>query len=395
MKTKIQKSLEAISGCLFTRNCKGGMIDKVKYNSRFTIRGFSIISLLILVLTQGCYEILDELPTSAPSKGIKGYKQVNLVSDTLGFDAKRIDVNLVNAWGIAFNPNGPVWINANGTGLSVIYDKDGNQKRLPVGLPFNGVSNGGTPSGIVFNKTQDFIVPNTNKPALFLFATEDGLIYAWNGGDTAIVVVDNSSTGAVYKGIEIAQGGSANFIFATDFHNGKVDAFDNNFKPVTWKKFADPNISEGFAPFNIHLIDNKLYVTYAKQLLPEKKDDEKGLGNGFVNVFDPNGMLIRRFASNGFLNSPWGIAKAPEGFGQGKDVILIGNFGDGRINVFDKYGKFLRQLKNEGKYITIDGLWSITFPENVLGTDPNLLYFAAGPNDESHGLFGYLEKVTK
>jgi uncharacterized protein (TIGR03118 family) len=156
----------------------------------------------------------------------------------------------------------------------------------------------------------------------------------------------------------------------------------------------DPMIPAGFAPFNIRLIDSVLYVTYAKQLGPENKDDEKGAGNGYVNIFNTSGSLVKRFASQGKLNSPWGIEKAPEGFGQGKRVILIGNFGDGHINVYEEgEGEFLRPLTNYGKPVWIDGLWAITFPDNnVPGDDPNKLYFTAGPNDEGHGLFGYLTK---
>ena len=156
----------------------------------------------------------------------------------------------------------------------------------------------------------------------------------------------------------------------------------------------DPKIPMGYAPFNIRLIDSVLFVTYAKQEMPEKKDDQKGIGNGYVNVFKTNGWLIRRFASKGKLNSPWGIEKAPETFGQGKNIILVANFGDGHINVYDKFeGEFLRTLKYNGMPVWIDGLWAITFPDgNIPGDDPNKLYFTAGPVDESHGLFGYLMK---
>ena len=321
----------------------------------------------------------------SPAGMITGnYIQNNLVSDITDFNAIRIDATLKNAWGIAINPNGIFWINANGTDNSEVYDMNGVPRRPPVSVP--------SPSGIVFNSTTDFIIPGTNTVSRFIFASEDGKIYAWASGNTALTVADRSSFNAVYKGIELANDGSANYLFATDFHNSKIDVFDKNFNLVTTKPFIDPNIPAGFAPFNIRLIDDELYVTYAKQLAPENLDDEKGPGNGFVNIFGTDGSLLKRFASQGWLNSPWGIEKAPGGFGQGDDAILIGNFGDGHINLYkEQDGEFLRQLKSHGMPITIDGLWAITFPDNkVPGDNPNKLYFTAGPNDEDNGLFGYL-----
>ncbi|HEY4787025.1 MAG TPA: TIGR03118 family protein, partial [Bacteroidales bacterium] len=322
------------------------------------------------------------------------YQKTVLVSDTMGFNAMRIDSTLVNAWGIAINPNGIVWISSNGKGLSEVYDKNGVPKRAPVNIPSQGMLNGGVPSGAVFNKTTDFVIPATMQASKFIFADEDGKLYAWSSGDTTHTVVDRSAWGAVYKGLEIASDGGANFIYATDFHNGKIDVFDMNFHMVTTKPFMDSKIPMGFAPFNIRLIDSVLFVTYAKQQAPDNHDDQKGPGNGFVNVFKTDGTLIRRFATRGKLNSPWGIEKAPEAFGQGKKVILIGNFGDGHINVYDELeGEYLRTLKHNGMPVWIDGLWAITFPDNnIPGDNPNKLYFTAGPDDESHSLFGYLMK---
>lgn len=312
------------------------------------------------------------------------YLQNNLVSDVAGFNATRIDPTLVNAWGIAINPTGVFWINSNGGNNSEVYNMEGTPRRAPVSVP--------SPSGIVFNSTTDFIIPVTNQVSRFIFASENGKIYAWAGGNSATAVIDRSSFNAVYKGIELANDGSANYLFATDFHNSKVDVFDKNFNLVTTKPFIDPNMPAGFAPFNIRLLDNALYVTYAKQLAPDNHDDQKGPGNGYVNIFGTDGSLLKRFVSQGWLNSPWGIEKASGGLGEGDDAILIGNFGNGQINVYkEKDGSFLRQLKSRGIPISIEGLWAITFPDNrVPGDNPNKLYFTAGPNDESHGLFGYL-----
>ena len=354
-----------------------------------------VVLLIAAIMSSGCSkqpnDLLNNAPDGSPNdrsnleaKVTGNYVQNNLVSDVAGFNAARIDPTLVNAWGIAINPTGIFWINSNGGNNSEVFNMDGTPRRAPVSVP--------SPSGIVFNSTTDFIITATHQVSRFIFASEDGKIYAWASGNSAIPVVDRSSFNAVYKGIELANDGSANYLFATDFHNGKIDVFDKNFNLVNTKPFIDPNIPSGFAPFNIRLIDNALYVTYAKQLAPDNHDDQKGPGNGFVNIFGTDGSLLKRFVSQGVLNSPWGIEKAPGGFGQGDDIILVGNFGDGHINVFkEDGGKFLRPLKSKGMPIMIDGLWAITFPDNrVPGDNPNKLYFTAGPNDEGDGLFGYL-----
>ena len=247
-----------------------------------------------------------------------------------------------------------------------------------------------SPSGIVFNTTTDFGIVD-NGPSSMIFATEDGFITAWSmsTGNATMIVVDRSSANAVYKGIAMAVDNNANYIYATDFHNARIDVFDKNFALVT-KNFSDPNIPSGFAPFNIQNINGMLYVTYAMQKGPDNMDDQSGAGNGYVDVFMPSGTLVKRFASQGTLNSPWGIAAAPTSFGQGTGAILIGNFGDGHINVFDASGNYRGQLMNGANVITISGLWDITF-NNILG-DPSQLYFTSGPDNESHGLVGYLKK---
>jgi uncharacterized protein (TIGR03118 family) len=347
-----------------------------------------VIFVILTLINSSCDKqienLLDELPPQVAAS--VNYMQTNLVSDTASYHPARLDPTLSNAWGLAINPSGIFWINSNEPGLSEVWDKNGVPKRPPVSIP--------SPSGIVFNSTTDFIISATSQVSKFIFASEDGKIYAWASGDSARTVADQSASNAVYKGIELAKDGGANFLYATDFHNGKIDVFDKSFNLVASKPFMDPTIPSGFAPFNIRLLDGVLFVTYAKQLAPEFKDDEKGPGNGYVNVFKTDGSLVNRFASKGKLNSPWGIEKAPKGFGQGNNVMLIGNFGDGRINVYEEMeGEFRNQLKNHGMPITIEGLWAITFPDNnVPGDDPNKLYFTAGPDDESHGIFGYLMK---
>jgi uncharacterized protein (TIGR03118 family) len=347
-----------------------------------------VLFLVLAMISSGCNKLQNELQNEFPGKIVKpaNYVQTNLVSDTVSNNAARLDSTLSNAWGIAINPAGIFWINVNGTDGSEVFDKNGVPKRPPVKVP--------APSGIVFNGTTDFMIAATSQVPKFIFASENGKIYAWASGDSARTVVDRSAGGSVYKGLELANDGTGNFLFATDFHNSKIDVFDKSYTLVASKPFMDPTIPVGFAPFNIRLIDSVMYVTYAKQLSPDNHDDQKGAGNGFVNIFNTNGSLLKRFVSQGKLNSPWGIEKAPEGFGQGKRAVLIGNFGDGHINVYEEFeGEFLRPLTNYGMPVWIDGLWAITFPDNnVPGDDPDKLYFTAGPNEEKHGLFGYLTK---
>jgi uncharacterized protein (TIGR03118 family) len=270
------------------------------------------------------------------------YAQHNLVSDLAGL-ADLTDTNLVNPWGIAFSPTGPFWISDNHSGLSTIYDSAGTPQALIVSIPTAaGGSPPAAPTGIVFNNTTNFFV-TTNK-AVFIFATEDGTIAAWSSGTNAVLEADNSATQTIYKGLALGQSGGASYLYATDFHNGKIDVFDANFKLVTLAgSFLDPGIPVGFAPFGIESFGTNLFVTYAKQDA-DKEDDVSAPGNGFVNVFDTSGNFVKRFASNGALNSPWGMTMAPANFGQLGGELLVGNFGDGRIMPLIRSTVFLRSI---------------------------------------------------
>jgi uncharacterized protein (TIGR03118 family) len=318
--------------------------------------------------------------------------QVNLVSDTAGFNASLIDSNLVNAWGMATPPGGPIWISANGKGVSTIYDRTtGQTLKAPVTIPAAMTGQTGAPTGVIFNSTPFF------GGYKFIFAGEDGIIAGWKSGGAAVKVADRSQFNAVYKGLTMATDGGGNtwFLYVANFRGGKIDVFDMNFNYVTTKPFSDPTIPAGYGPFNIQKIGDNLYVTYAKQKAPIDMDDQPGLGNGYVDVFKTNGTLVKRFFSRGDLNSPWGMTLAPAGFADAQQTILIGNFGDGKINVFDLTGNHLGELQSGAHALVIDGLWGIDFFNgNVLGkgTATQWLYFSAGPDDESHGLFGYLHK---
>jgi len=327
------------------------------------------------------------------------YKQTNLVSD--GFvSAATPDMHLKNPWGMAAFPGGPFWIADNGTGVSTLYDGAGHIVPLVVTIPPRKGSAAGTtatPTGMVWNPNgQQFLVA-PKLAALFIFATEDGTISAWNpnADPNAILEVDNSEggSGAVYKGLALATNSTGVFLYATNFRGGTIDVFDSKFQPAKLSgSFKDPRIPWGYAPFGIALIDGNLFVTYALQDAA-KHDDQSGPGRGFVDVFDTDGHLIRRFASRGVLNSPWGIARAPLNFGPASGDILVGNFGDGRISAFDSNGEFRGQLRNpNGRAVSIPGLWSIAFGFES-GATPNFLYFTAGLNDEADGLFGSLQPV--
>lgn len=347
-------------------------------------------------LTLACS--LAALPARADDTA---FARRNLVSD--GFlAAEHTDPNLVNAWGIAFNPFGPVWVADNGTGLSTLYDGGGNIVPLVVQIPTPTESSGGTPTGIVFNgstSTSSFAVGNgtTSGPSKFLFATEDGVIAGWAPSvatTQAFVGVDNSGAGAVYKGIALSAGGHGQLLYATDFHNARVDVFDSAFAPVALGAgaFTDPQLPSGYAPFGIQAIGGDVYVAYARQEAGSD-DEEAGPGLGIVDVYDPNGTLLHRVATHGSLNAPWGMALAPAGFGRYSNALLVGNFGDGTISAFDpKNYTPLGQLRGaDHKTLHIDGLWGIAFGNGFADQPVNTLFFAAGPDDEAHGLYGRLD----
>jgi uncharacterized protein (TIGR03118 family) len=344
---------------------------------------------------------------AAPAAHAAGslYRQQNLVSDGL-VAAAHHDANLVNAWGVAFNPFGPVWVADNGAGVATLYDGAGNAVPLVVLIPSAGNAfGGGNPTGIVFNGSTGFVVSSggLSGPSKFIFASEDGGIAGWAPNlespiaTHAVRVVDNSkTTGAVYKGLALSAGGSGSLLYAADFHNGRIDVFDAGFKPVTLAPgaFGDPSLPAGFAPFGLQAISGDIYVSYAKQDA-DRHDDVKGPGLGFVNVFDPNGHLIRRVVSRGRLNAPWGMTLAPAGFGRFSGRLLVGNFGDGRINAYDvATGEFVGRLQGtDHRPIQIDGLWGLAFGNGFANQPVDTLFFAAGPGDEQHGLYGRIDVV--
>lgn len=314
--------------------------------------------------------------------------ETDLVSDIPG-RAAFTDPNLVNPWGIAISPTSPFWISNAGSATSTLYNTSGMPQALVVSIP-----NDGSPTGQVFNGSSAF---NADR---FIFATEEGTIAGWRGGlgTAAETLFDSTSQGAVYKGLAFATIGSNSYLYATDFHNNKIDVFASAGAPSLMGSFMDSGVPVGFAPFNIQNLGGKLYVTYAQQDA-DAHDDVAGLGNGFIDIFDLSGNMLQRLVSNGALNSPWGLALAPSSFGKLGGNLLVGNFGDGHINAYNATtGAWVETLSDaSGAPLEIEGLWGLAFGNGAAGGAANSLYFTAGISGgaevEDHGLFGSITAV--
>jgi uncharacterized protein (TIGR03118 family) len=336
------------------------------------------------------------------------YLQTNLVSDT-GTPGTIRDGHLVNPWGIVQPPgDAPLWVADNGAGFSTLYEGDGTpfppSPMMPLVVvipPPAGGAPPAAPDGIVFNPIFFNTGPNFAGD-LFIFATEDGTISGWQpaGGVNAMLRVDHSTFTTVYKGLAFGNMKSgAAAIYATDFRHAAIDVFDASYVPAVLPlgAFTDPNLPPHYAPFGIANIGGDLFVTYALQDAA-KHDPVAGPHHGFVNQFTTDGVMVRRFASGGKLDAPWGMALAPNNFGRFSNSLLVGNFGNGEINAFDPTtGKNRGQLHGPRGKIVIDGLWALVFGNGstALKTPANTLFFAAGPNHETHGLFGKLEVFSK
>ncbi|HEV8239243.1 MAG TPA: TIGR03118 family protein [Thermoanaerobaculia bacterium] len=317
------------------------------------------------------------------------YHRRDLVSDG-GVPAEHVDHDLVNGWGLAASATGPWWVNAADSGKSLLYNGNGVKQSLVVAVP-------GAPTGIVFNAGAGFVIPGDGA-ARFLFASEDGTISAWSPTlappTQAVVVVDRSGEEASYKGLAIDSTTAGTRLYAADFHNARVDVFDANFSSIVVAGgFSDPQLPHGYAPFGIQTLAGRVFVAYALQD-DEAEEEVTGPGLGIVDAYDLDGRLLARVATGGALNAPWGMALAPGKFGRFGGRLLIGNFGDGRINAFDATTFAAKgHLKGtDGKAIVIDGLWGIAFGNGGIAGVQTTLYFAAGPDDEEHGLFGRIDR---
>jgi len=348
--------------------------------------------------------LIAVVPSMSQPAPPAGYQQTNLVSDVPGL-AMVTDSNLVNAWGMSFSSTSFIWVSDNKTGVATLYNGSGmpepTPQRLIVTIPGAPGSSASAPTGQLFNDGMGFELSPAN-PARFIFVTEDGTISGWNPSvdpTHAVLEVDRSSIGAVYKGVARAVSDGKDRLYATNFRFGTIEVFEVlDTKWTLVDSFTDPSLPPGYAPFNIQNLDGTLYVTFAKQGA-EREDDVAGPGNGFVDVLDPATNTFTRLISGhpgkAPLNSPWGLALAPSsGFGEFNGALLVGNFGDGAINAFDpSTGAFLGRLRHShGGAIKIDGLWALVFGQGGANNGPpTTLFFTAGPNDESHGLFGKLE----
>jgi uncharacterized protein (TIGR03118 family) len=319
------------------------------------------------------------------------YSQVNLVSDVPGL-AAHTDPNLKNPWGVSFSPTSPFWISNQASNTATLYDGAGNLVLLVVSIPPSGFPTG--PTGQAFNGTSSFNLPD-GSPASFLFDTLDGRILGWNGGAGTTAVNVSTIAGAVYTGLAIASSGGANYIYAAD-NTGHITVFDASFSNVTGTtfagKFVDPNPVAGFHPFNIQNIGGNLYVTYAAVTA-----QGVGLPGGFVDEFNSSGTFLKRIATNGLLNAPWGITLAPATFGSFGGDLLIGQFGDGQILAYDpSTDQFLGTINGtNGMPIVNPFLWSLDFRTGGTNVNTDALYFTAGYNNQVDGLFGKIQATPE
>jgi uncharacterized protein (TIGR03118 family) len=332
------------------------------------------------------------------------FQQTNLISDLGNQGAQVVDPSLQNAWGLALSPTSPLWVSDNNTGLATVYSigaggTTAKKVALTVTLPGGRAStdDGASPTGQVFNPTTGFVVTSKagSGPGLFIFSSESGQISAWNPvadpvtGGASTGQVEFSSPTAVYKGLTIASTSQGTFLYASNFHDGTVDVFNSQFQLVHLPgQFRDPFLPRGYAPFGIQEINGFIYVTYALQDRA-RHDDVAGPGHGFIDVYTNDGFLVRRLASGGALDSPWGLAVAPAGFGPFGGQLLVGNFGDGLIHVYNpRSGRFEGVLLDEQhRPIWIGGLWALQFGTASTGGTGTLL-FSAGINHENDGLVG-------
>jgi uncharacterized protein (TIGR03118 family) len=343
---------------------------------------------------------LGLLQSISSGRAAVGYEITNLVADSAGV-ARFEDTNLVNPWGVFVAP-GVIVASDNHSGLSTFYGLGGRPVPFTITIPPPmGGTGPAAPTGLVPNSTRGFVIMEGSRarPSRLIYATEDGTISGWNpevDRSNAILAVDNSANGAVYKGVTLGWAGGKPFLFAANFTGGMVEIYDSNFKPAG--SFTDPNVPSGFGPFGIREIQGQIFVTFAKHKpAPDQGDDLAGDGNGFVDVFDTTGKLVKQFAAHGALNSPWGLAVAPGGFGDLGGALLVGNFGNGHINAFDlQTGASLGPVSDaQGDPLVIEGLWGLDFGRQEGDDDTGGgLYFTAGPGEESHGLLGIIRPAV-
>jgi len=384
---------------------------KTKKQTRFilTPQAYSLLTMALLAISVGCHK-----PAVHPDD-LKNFKQVNLVANKSEYQPVTIDPTLLNGFGIAWSPTGIAWVNSVGGHVSELYSAEGAIVRAPVNIPSPTDSIGGLPCGIVFSGGKGFNLPNG--PSLFLFTGFDGVLSGWNGASGNNAQRLKASAGNSYTGLAIGVNAGNNFIYGANFGAKRIDVWDTAFHRIPMV-FTDPDLPDTYSPYNIQAVGDYLFVLYAELSTSGSTAGHgiAGAGKGYVSVFKTDGSFVKRFASKGSLNIPWGITQAPGSFLEKNDmtmeaksnsginsndanhdpkdpVILVGNFGDGHINVYSEDARYLGQLQSHNQTIAIDGLWALSFaPSTATAIDPNRLYFTAGPKNESDGIFGYLIK---
>ncbi len=326
--------------------------------------------------------------SALPCFGDDYFVQTNLVSNVTNLAAKT-DPNLKNPWGMSFSPTSPIWISNQLSGTSTLYSGSGGKIGLTVSIPAGTPPVSG-PTGQVFNSTTSFDV--NAAPAPFIFDTLNGTIAAWNGSLKTNAMTVASTPGAIYTGLAIGSSGGADYLYAAD-NTGHIRVFNSSFQMQNWAgKFVDPNSAGGYSPFNIQTVGSQLYVTYAK-LTPTGFP----LPGGYVDVYNMDGTYVKRFASAGPLQAPWGVTMAPASFGQFANDLLIGNFGNGEILAYSPTGTYLGTLDSaNGSPLVNDYLWALNFdPGAPANPNPNGLYFTAGIDNQQNGLFGEIFPVPE
>jgi uncharacterized protein (TIGR03118 family) len=331
------------------------------------------------------------------------YQETDQVSNVGGLGAKFIDPHLLNPWGIARSSTGAWWVSDQVAGVATLYNGDGiavNAQGAPqplvVTIPHDGQGVSG-PTGLVFNGSSDFDV-EAGKPAVFIFASRDGTISAWNPKVNPTVAIEKvkAAPGSVLTGATIAEIRGEHFLFVADVHQGKIRVFDKNFHEVQFPAEAfDDDRVRNFIPFNIQNIGGHLYISFAQQN-QAKNFVNLGAGLGAVDVFALDGQLLQRLETGPLLNAPWGIVLAPTDFGTFSHSILVGQFGSGQILAFDAItGRFQGQMRNQdNNIISIPGLWGIAFGAgNTNSGGANQLFFNAGVN-KTGGLHGFFAPVS-
>ena len=359
------------------------------------LRRFDTLVLAAL-LTVGWAKLFAKDDHRHGNEKVIGYRQVNLVSDQPGI-ALLQDTNLVNAWGMSFSPTSPFWVSDNGTGKATLYavtnDTSGSIQVTKLGLEVN-IPGEGNVTGQVFNNTTNF------NGDVFIFVSEDGTISGWRGalGTSAEILATRSN--AVYKGVTLVSTAAGPMLLAANFSEGTVDVYDSDLKLID--QLSDPHAPAGYAPFNVQSVEGLIFVTFAKQDA-DKEDDVAGPGNGLIDVLDLKTQKFHRFATGSdaggrlrAIDSPWGVVLAPRTFGKHEDELLVGNFGSGTIMAFDEHGHFNGFIESSpGKPLVIEGLWALSLGNGRSAGVPGKLYFTAGPQGESHGLFGSVEPVFR